>query len=1165
VKVLRAILMVVLTGAPLALLSQQQAQVDKPQQSQQKGQQQPPPAQPQTQQPPAGRGQGGGGGDQGPGEEGGGRGGRGGFTAATFSGLRLRSIGPATTSGRVAAFAVDPNDRKNYYVASASGGVWKTTNAGTTYTPVFDNYGSYSIGAIAMDPKNTAAVWVGTGENNSQRSVSFGDGIYKSEDAGRTFHNLGLKASEHIGKILIDPRNSDVVYVAAQGPLWGPGGDRGLYKTTDGGKTFKAVLAPSVHTGVTDVVMDPENPDVLFAAAYQRERKTWTLIDGGPESGLYKSTDAGVTWNRVRSGLPMGDIGRIGLAWSQADPRILYATVEAAERRGGIFRSTDRGATWERRNEFDTGAMYYANVVIDPKNPERIFVMNVNIMTSDDGGTTLRALGSRSKHVDNHALWIDPKETDYYLVGCDGGVYESFDRGNNWVFKGNLPVTQFYDVVADTNAPFYNVYGGTQDNYSLGGPARTRNANGIVNADWFVTQGGDGFHSAVDWQDPNTVYAESQDGGLIRFDRHTGERMGIVPQPGKGEPPLRWNWDSPVIVSPHSHTRIYFAANKLFRSDDRGDSWKAISGELSRAVDRNKLPIMGKVWGPDAVSKNASTAFYGNASAVSESAKKEGVLIVGTDDGVVNITEDGGKNWRRIEKFTGVPDMTYINRVLASGHDANTFFVAFDNHKNEDFAPYLLKTVDGGRNWTSIKGDLPERGPIWAIAEDPANANLLFVGTEYGLFFSNNGGQKWLRLQGGLPTIAVADLTVQKQMDDLVLATFGRGFYVLDDYSPLRTATAEALDKEAALFPVKNTMMFLEASPIGGRGKGFQGENYFAAQNPPVGATITYYLKTAVQTKKQKRQQAERAADRGGANAQPPAYPTVDELRAEEEEEAAVVILTVTDAEGHVMRRVDGPATPGIHRVVWDLRCPAANVGAGPGGGGGGGGRGGGGGGGGAAAPPAGGEESAFRAPGGPFVMPGEYKVSLARRADGKTTELAGPVSFTVTAEGVQQMAPEDRAALVAFQQKVARLQNAVTGTLEVATATEQRLGVIQRALEETPGSTPKMREDTRALTKRLNELLLALRGDTVAREHNEQSAASISELVGSVSGELRASTAKPTQTQLDTYKLAAEEFAPVLEKLRALVTVDLANLEKQLDAIGAPHTPGRIPDWKDK
>ena len=502
-----------------------------------------------------------------------------------------------------------------------------------------------------------------------------------------------------------------------------------------------------------------------------------------------------------------------------------------------------------------------------------------------------------------------------------------------------------------------------------------------------------------------------------------------------------------------------------------------------------------------------------------------------------------------------MPEKSYVNRVLASNHDANTVYAAFDNHKEEDFAPYFLKSTDAGRNWTAIKGDLPESGPVWSIAEDPVNPNLLFVGTEFALFFSNNGGQKWIRLQGGLPTIAVSDLAIQKQTDDLVLATFGRSFYILDDYSPLRTATQETLDKETALFPVKDTMMYLEASPIGGRGKAFQGETYFNAPNPPAGATFTYYLKSAIQTKRQKRQAAERAAERAGG--QPPAYPTVAELRAEEEEEAPVMVFTVSDAEGHVVRRLDAPATLGIHRVTWDMRYPSGNVPAAPGGGG----RGGGGGGAAAAG------EGGFQAPGGALVMPGEYKVTLAKRVGGVTTDVAGPLTFHLTAEGVQQMAPADRAALVEFQRKVGRLQNAVSGALEVANSTDQRLNVIRRAVDETPAAgTEKLRETARGLQQQLSALLIALRGDTVAREHQEPSMSiGISERVNTIAGEERLSTARPTQTHLDNYRIAAEEFAPVLEKLRALVTVDLANLEKQLDALGVPHTPGRIPDWKDK
>ncbi|HEV2947441.1 MAG TPA: hypothetical protein VGX70_08690, partial [Gemmataceae bacterium] len=679
------------------------------------------------------------------------------MSAETFSGLKLRSIGPAVASGRVVGFAVHPANRARYYIAVASGGVWKTENAGITWTPIFDNEGSYSIGTVVLDPKNPNVVWVGTGENNSQRSVGYGDGVYRSEDGGKSWKNIGLKNSEHIGRIVIDPRDSNTVYVAAQGPLWGPGGDRGLYKTTDGGKSWKRILYVSENTGVTDVVMNPNRPDVLIAASYQRRRHVWTLIDGGPESALYKSTDAGATWTKLKSGLPNEEMGRIGLAMAPTNPDIIYAIIESIDKKGGIFRSDDGGATWNRRNEFDQQAQYYAHLVVDPVNAERIYVMNVYLQVSDDGGKTLHKLGEKFKHVDNHEIWIDPKNPSYYLVGCDGGVYESFDRGANWRFISNLPVTQFYDVTVDNQGPFYHVYGGTQDNATLGGPAKTRSIHGITNEDWFNTKEGDGFQSRVDPEDPNIIYSEAQYGDLVRFDRRTGQSMGIQPKPGKGEAPLRWNWDSPLLISPHLHTRLYFAAQRLFRSDDRGDTWKPVSGDLTRQLDRNQLPVMGKIWSADAVAKNVSTSFYGNIVALTESPKKEGLIYLGTDDGLIQVTDSGGQTWRKEDKFTGVPDRTYVSRLLASQHDANTLYASFDNHKNADFAPYLLKSADAAKTWKSIKGDLPANGPVLALAEDPVNPNLLFAGTEFGLFFSLNGGEKWIRLKGGMPTIAVRD------------------------------------------------------------------------------------------------------------------------------------------------------------------------------------------------------------------------------------------------------------------------------------------------------------------------------------------------------------------------------------------------------------------------
>ncbi|MGE0129609.1 MAG: glycosyl hydrolase [Blastocatellales bacterium] len=1069
------------------------------------------------------------------------------MSTPTFSGLRFRSIGPAITSGRVIAFAVDPNDRAKYFIAVASGGVWKTVNAGTTWTPVFDNYGSYSIGAIALDPKDTSVVWVGTGERNSQRSVGYGDGVYKSEDGGRSFRKVGLEKSEHIGRIVIDPRDSKVVYVAAQGPLWSAGGDRGLYKTTDGGKTWKAVISISENTGVADVALDPSNPDIVYAASWQRRRHFYTLINGGPESAIHKSTDGGATWTKLRGGLPAGELGRIGLAISPVEPNVVYATVEAAGQGSGIFRSNDKGATWERMSPSIAQGMYYGQIVADPKNVDRVYIPNVVFQVSDDGGRTQRPLGERLKHVDNHAIWIDPNNTNYYLVGCDGGVYESFDRGSNWHFKANLPIAQFYDVDIDRQSPWYFVYGGTQDNNSLGGPARTRSTTGIANADWFSTNGGDGFVSRVDPEDPNTIYAESQNGGLVRFDKRTGERTSIVPIPGKAEESQRYNWDSPLIISPHNSKRLYFAGHKLFRSDNRGDDWRVVSGDLSRGLDRNALPVMGKIWGPDAIAKHQSTALYGNASALSESPKKEGLIYIGTDDGLIQITEDGGKSWRKVEKVLEIPPNTHVRRVLASQHDVNTVYALFDNHQNGDFKPYAAKSVDAGKTWTMITGNLPERGSVYAIAEDHVNPNLLFIGTEFGLFFTPSlnadGGAKWIQLKGGLPVIAVRDLAIHTRENDLVVATFGRSFYVLDDYSPLRAVKAETLAEESNLFPVKDALMYVRSNI---NLSGSQGASFYTAPNPAYGATITYYLKEPIRTKRQQRQQAEREAARKN---EPIKYPTRQELRDEAEEEPPVLLFTVSDAEGKVVRRLTAPATPGIHRLTWDFRYAPPVVQATPqlpqGGRGG-----------------AGGGGFGGFGPQGELAMPGKYTVTIARRVGGVITPLPGSQSFNVLAEGTERMTPADRTILAEFQRKVTRLQRAVTGALDAATTAKTRVGLMKRAALEAPGSNQALLNEVNALDDKIDGVLQSLRG---GRELSDIPPPSINQRVNAIAQRIRLTALRPTQSQQDQYNIAAEEFKAALAKLKTLTEVDLAKLDKTLETVGAPWTAGRVPVWQDK
>jgi photosystem II stability/assembly factor-like uncharacterized protein len=1056
-----------------------------------------------------------------------------------YAGLKLRSIGPAVCSGRVVDLAVHPRNKNLYYVAVASGGVWKTTNNGTSWTPIFDDQGSYSIGCLALDPKNPNILWVGTGENNSQRSVGYGDGVYRSIDAGKSWKKVGLEKSEHVGRILLDPRDPNTVYVAAQGPLWNAGGDRGLYKSTDAGKTWNRILHVSDNTGITDIVCDPRNPDVLLAAAYQRRRHVWTLINGGPESAIYRSTDAGKTWNKITAGLPTVDIGRISLAVAPSRPDTVYAQVEAADGKGGIFRSLDGGLNWERRNPFDRGAMYFAGIAVDPKDADRIVLHNVYPQLSTDGGKTFTRVPIKSVHVDTHVLWIDPDNTDHYRLGCDGGVYESTDRAQNWRHVANLPVAQFYDVACDEAAPFYHVYGGTQDNNSLGGPARSRSVHGITNADWFVLHGGDGFHCKVDPRDPNTVYGEAQYGDIVRFDRRTGEEVGIRPYPAKGEPPLRWNWDSPLVLSPHSPTRLYFAANRIFRSEDRGNSWTPVSPDLTRQLDRDKLPVMGKLWGPDAVAKHQSTSLYGNLVALSESPTKENLLYAGTDDGLVHVTSDAGKSWRKIDRFPGVPDRTYVSRLVASRHHEKVVYATFNNHKNGDFAPYVLRSDDMGASWRSIAGNLPANGPVWVIAEDHVEPDLLFCGTEFGLFFTLDGGKSWTRLKGGLPTIAVRDIAVQRQMNDLVVGTFGRGIYILDDYSPLRRLTAERLSRQVSLFPTREAVEYIPTRRYGLRGKAFLGEEFYAASNPPYGAVFTYYLAEKVQTKKEKRQAEEKKAKEGKD------YPTGNELRAEAEEEAPTVVFEVLDGSGQVVRRLRGPVTKGFHRVAWDLREPAPAL---------------------PPPPPSGEDEDIFATPqGGLLVMPGTYRVRLLLRQQGDVRAVDGAEQeFRVVMNG-PTVGEAGRKELYEFQRQVLALRRALTGTLETARLLERRLADARRAIDETPGLTAKDRARVVALEGRLRGILRELRGDTVLRARNENTPASVADRVAAIVDEQYFSLSAPTRTHRRLFEEASEGLAVEQSKLRELQEKDLKEIEKLLDAAGAPWTAGRLPPWKGK
>ncbi len=1065
------------------------------------------------------------------------------MTSPIFSGLRFRSIGPAFMAGRIGDLAVDPADPNHYYVAACSGGVWKTVNNGTTYKPVFDGEGSYSIGCLRMDPNNSNVVWVGTGENNAQRSVSFGDGVYRTLDGGKSWKNMGLEESEHIGMIQVDPRDSNVVYVAAQGPLWKSGGDRGLYKTTDGGKNWDRILHVSDDTGVNEVHFDPRDPDVLYASSWQRRRRVWTLIDGGPESTVYKSTDAGRNWRKIEKGLPKVDKGRIGLAISPADPDVVYAVVEAQMGKSGFFKSTDRGESWTKPGGYKPpGAQYYNEIVADPVKVDRVYALQTFMHVTEDGGKTFQRAPRKNRHVDDHALWINPKNNKHMIVGCDGGVYDTYDLGANWHFKTNLPVTQFYRVSVDNSEPFYFIYGGTQDNNTQGGPSRTTDRAGITNEDWFITVGGDGYETKVDPTDPNTVYSQWQYGGLVRHDRRSGERLDIKPREAPGEEALRWNWDSPLILSPHDPKRLYFAANKLFRTDDRGDSWRSVSGDLTRQLDRNALQVMGVIQSADAVAKNDSTSLYGNIVSLDESPLVENLLYVGTDDGLIQVTEDGGESWRKIESLSGVPEMTYVSCLTASLSDPNTVFAAFDNHKNGDFKPYLFRSSDRGRTWTSIASNLPERDVVLSVLQDHVEPDLLFVGTEFGVYFSIDAGERWVRLKSGVPTISVRDMAIQKRENDLVLGTFGRGFYVLDDYSPLRLVTRNRLEELDMLFPVKDAWRYVERSRLGGRnGKGWQGASYYAAPNPPYGAVFTYYLHEKLMSRKEVRRKREKEARKKGETAP---YPTVDDLRLEETEKNPQVLLVVRDDTGAVVQRVPGKRTKGFHRIAWNLRYPAANP-------------------------------TRLSAPKnrppwqpdivGPLALPGTYTVELVKVVDGAIEKLAGPESFDVVPLELATFPAKDKAAALAFHKRAAHLKRAVLGTSRVLGEAQTRVDHLRRAFRETPAAEPAMLAEIEDLQKEVTALKTALDGDAVLRKHDFPVPRSIRQRVNEVTNNQWYVTSAPTQTQKQQLGYAEAGFSEVLARLRKLIGSRLAAVEAALEAAGAPWTPGRLPNWEAK
>jgi photosystem II stability/assembly factor-like uncharacterized protein len=1055
--------------------------------------------------------------------------------AGDISGLKLRSIGPALTSGRIADFAVNPDNHNEYFVGVASGHIWKTTNNGNTFEPVFDEYGAYSIGCLAMDPRNHNVVWAGTGENNHQRALGYGNGVYKTTDGGKSWKNMGLKESRQIGMIAIHPGNTDLVFVAAEGSVWGPGGDRGLYRTKDGGKTWEKVLNISENTGVNNVLFHPRNPDIMFATSEQRRRHDYTKIGGGPETAIYKSTDGGATWNKLTSGLPDADMGGIGIAISPSNPDIIYTIIEAAGDAGGFFRSTDCGESWTKMSDHYAQGQYFNEIYCDPRNQDKVYSMETVSQFTTDGGKTWTPIGNNERHVDDHAFWIDNTNTDHFMIGGDGGIYETYDAGKNYYFKTNLPVTQFYRVSVDNSEPFYWVYGGTQDNNSLGGPSRNICSKGVSSFEWIVTVGGDGFYQAIDPTNPDIVYSAYQYGNIFRYDKKSGEAVKIRPEPIKGEQTYKWNWNAPFILSPHSPTRLYMVADKVFRSDDRGQSWKIISGDITAQVDRNTWEVMGHDWSVDAVGKDVSTSLYGTGVALAESRVKADLLYVGTDDGLIQVTEDAGQNWYKASKFPGVPEFTYVSDVVPDRYDANVVYASFDNIRRNDFKPYIFKSTDKGRTWVSIAGNLPDNQTVLSIAQDFKDPGLLFAGTEFGLFFTLDGGKIWNQIKSGLPDIKVYDMVIQERECDLVLATFGRGFYILDDYSPLRSLSKETREKECQIFPVKDALMYTQDGGYYG-----QGSNFFYAPNPPYGAIFTYYLKDVPKMLKEVRKEKEKEIFK---NKEHMPIPTMDELRAEEDEIAPYLIFTIRDSKGDIVRKISTASSKGTSRINWDLRYAdneEVNL-----------------------------KDGNFdpKSAGGSGIlaMPGKYTVSLSQVFHEVEIQLAGPVEFIVKVLNNTTLPPTDRSELVAFQDKVSLLVDAVNGAEKFTNELMERTQYVKQAIQNTPDAPFNLMAEANKVELNLHNILWSLNGQTpkASEEENWPAPPPIKFRLGNILEASYGNTSSPTQTQRDQYALLEEEFPPILAQLKEIAQKDLKALEDEMVKLGAPWTPGHIPEWK--
>ena len=1023
--------------------------------------------------------------------------------------VAARSIGPAVMSGRVVDIAVaeTPGMRGGrlgtvIYIAAATGGIWKSTSAGIDWEPIFDDAGVGSMGDVTVAPSNANIVWVGTGEPNNQRSSSYGDGVYKSVDAGETFEHMGLRTSQHVGRIVIHPEDPEIVYVAAVGPLWAAGGERGVYRTVDGGESWEAVLTIDQHTGVTDIVMDPTNPDILYAASLQRERRAYSYVGGGPGSGIYKSIDGGDTWTKLTRGLPTSDMGRIGLDISLSHPQTVYAVIEGSEQ--GVYRTDNGGRAWRQMSDIASIPWYFGQIRVDPQDPEVVYHLGVPLQRSMDGGATWSSAASGGVHVDHHALWINPEDPTHLLLGNDGGFYVSHNFGGTWDFSPNLPLSQFYAVGIDMQEPFFGIYGGLQDNSTWGGPSATRNSIGVVNADWFRMQGGDGFYAAIDPNDHNIAFVESQNGNLVRFNGRTGERKSIRPRPAPGEDPYRFNWSSPIQLSPFDPATVYFAGNHVFKSPDRGDSWQVRGVDLTREIDRSLLPMFGSIPANNAVSRHQGTAVFSNISTMHVSSHRPGHIVTGTDDGTISVTTDDGLTWRRMTDFPGVPDTTYVSKVRWSAHDEATIYATLDGHRSNDFRPYVLKSTDQGQSWTSISGDLPEFGNVRAFAEHHDNPDVLFVGTEIRPFVTLDGGASWHPLENGIPPSPVHDLKIHHRDNALVVATHGRGFYVIDDLNAIVHLAEAKAAGGPYLFPVADAFAYVvNTAPSSGIHAGRE----YRAANPSYGAGLAYFVPQGTRGER---------------------------------------TLEIVASDGQTVRTLETESGAGLHQARWNLRWdapwsgpPVAQQGAGPRGFGGFGGGGFGGGGGGS----------------GPPALADQYTARLTiAPPDGEPTVLER--TFTVEMDDLIGMTRAQLAELQELRLRHRRL----SATQQMATRQAQEIQTELNGVEAAMARV-EVSDELQARADSLGEqaaaVLRGLRGGGRGfGGGGGGGAVTVQSLLGTAGG-MNQTYAPATEAE----RTALDEAGPALdEQLEALneLVAAMPAFRAALDAEGVPWTPGR-------